>query len=76
MKLLPAARAARERAARVGGHVKGVTEMTRNLANNRRGIPRGGLKAPAGTSVSNSPTVSNQRPAVRRGRCDDSPSVS
>lgn len=50
--------------------------MTRNLANNRRGIPRGGLKAPAGTSVSNSPTVSNQRPAVRRGRCDDSPSVS
>ena len=49
--------------------------MTRNLANTRHGIPRGGLKAPAAL-VSNSPTVSNTRPAATpRRRFNASPSV-
>ncbi len=48
--------------------------MTRNLANTRHGIPRGGLKGPA-TLASNSPATARPQPAVTRGRADASPSV-
>ena len=47
--------------------------MKVNLANSRRGIPRGGLKVP-GDYVSNSPAAFNARPVVTRGGPNDSPS--
>lgn len=48
--------------------------MTHDLANTRRGIPRGGLRGPA-TPVSNFSATAKARPAVMRGRAGASPSV-
>jgi hypothetical protein len=48
--------------------------MTVNLANTRRGIPRGGLRAP-GRIASNSADFLDRRPAIPRGCDTDSPSL-